>query len=394
MKIGLLGQFGSGNSGNDGSLEAMLVFLRRACPEAGLLCICSDPAAIGAGFALEAVGIRGASFSRPFFRALDARLGRIPGRIAGLLSMLRTAGRINVLVVPGTGILDDFQETAFGWPFIVYGWCLAARLRGARIAFVSVGAGPIHGRLSRWFLKSAVRLADYRSYRDDYSLRYVQGLGIDTSSDHRFPDIAFGLRKPVRPVAAERPTTIGIGVMHYRGWQRDHVGAEAIYRTYLDKMLNVVRGLLDEGYDVRLFMGDTSDETTLDDIRIAFAGSSGGRLSAARTASLHAVMEEIQKVDIAIVSRYSNLLCALKLGRPTLSLGYAEKNDELMAEFGRIPFCQHIETFDADLLLRQVRIVLGDLHAAGKAIARRNAMIRSELARQQNLLLARVLVDR
>ena len=34
MKIGLLGQFGSGNSGNDGSLEAMVRFLREARPEA------------------------------------------------------------------------------------------------------------------------------------------------------------------------------------------------------------------------------------------------------------------------------------------------------------------------------------------------------------------------
>ena len=159
-------------------------------------------------------------------------------------------------------------------------------------------------------------------------------------------------------------------------------------------LVRVARGLHDEGYDVRFFTGDTSDETALEDIRIAFAGSGGGRFSYARTTSLQAVMEEVLKVDIAIVSRYSNLLCALKLERPALSLGYAEKNDELMAEFGRIPFCQQIETFDVDLLLRQVRIVLADLHAAGKAIARRNAVIRTELARQQDLLLSTVLVDR
>ena len=402
MKIGLLGQFGSGNSGNDGSLEAMLGFLRRACPDAALLCICSDPVKIGERFGLDVLSIRGsASFSRRFYRLLDNRLGRLPGRIVSLISILRAIGGIDVMVVPGTGILDDFQETPFGWPFIVYWWCLAARLRGTRIAFVSIGAGPIRGALSRWFLKSAVRMADYRSYRDDFSLRYVQGLGIDTSRDHRFPDIAFGLHEPARPPAGDgtaRPATIGIGVMRYRGWQRDHADADGIYRTYVDKITALGRRLLDAGHDVRLFMGDTSDAVALEDIRstlaAAPASTTAGCLSAARTASLHEVMDEVLKVDIAIVSRYHNLLCALKLDRPALSLGYAEKNDELMTEFGQAAFCQHIETFDVDLLMRQVRVVLADLDATRKEIARRNAANRAELLRQQDLLLSGVLADR
>ncbi|RFZ86968.1 exopolysaccharide biosynthesis protein [Shinella sp. WSJ-2] len=398
MKIALLGQFGSGNSGNDGSLEAMLVFMRRACPDAALLCICSNPVAIGERFALEVTGLRGAAFVHPLLRWFDGRLGRIHGRLTGLVSILRVLGGVDVMVIPGTGILDDFQETPFGWPFIVYWWCLAARLRGARIAFVSIGAGPIRGALSRWFLTSAARMATYRSYRDDFSLRYVQGLGIDTASDHRFPDLAFGLREPVRPNAMQRrqiPATIGIGVMRYRGWERDHADGNAIYRTYVDKIAAIARRLLDDGHDVRLFMGDTSDERALDDILAALPeNGTHGHLSAARTVSLHAVMDEILKVDLAIVSRFHNLLCTLKLDRPALSLGYADKNDELMTEFGRADFCHHIETFDVEQVLRQVDTVLADLAAAESAIARRNAAIRSELVRQQDLLLSQVLVAR
>lgn len=285
-----------------------------------------------------------------------------------------------------------------GWPFIVYWWCLAARLRGTRIAFVSIGAGPIRGSLSRWFLASAARMASYRSYRDDFSLRCMQGLGIDTTSDHRFPDIAFGLREPESFGSAHHrqvPATIGIGVMRYRGWERNHANADTIYATYVGKIAALARQLLDNGHAVRLFMGDTSDEKALGDIHAAIrANGREGRLSATRTTSLHAVMDEVLKVDIAIVSRFHNLLCALKLDRPTLSLGYAEKNDELMAAFGRADFCHHIERFDVGLVLRQVDIALGNLTAAENAIARHNAAICSELVRQQDLLLAQVLVDR
>ena len=399
MKIGLLGQFGSGNSGNDGSLEAMLAFLRRARPNAALLCICSNPVRIGERFALEVRSLRGAAAaSGPFRRLFEKGLGRLPGRIIALVSVLRALAGIDVMVIPGTGILDDFQETPFGWPFIIYWWCLAARLRGIRIAFVSIGAGQIRNALSRWFLKSAVRMAAYRSYRDDFSLRYVESLGVDISADHRFPDIAFGLGEPAPTVETDRrqkPATIGIGVMGYRGWERDHADADAIYRAYVGKITLVARRLLEDGHDVRLFMGDTADERALDDVRTALADvPEATRLSATRTASLAEVMEEILKIDVAIVSRYHNLLCALKLGRPALSLGYAEKNDELMAEFGRARFCAHIETFDVDELLRQVRLVLTDLDTASREIAGRNAEIRAALDRQQALLLAGVLTER
>ncbi len=401
MKIGLLGQFGSGNSGNDGSLEAMLAFLRHARPDASLLCICSNPVGIRERFALETLGIRGgAPGRRPLLGQLDARLGRLPGRLISLFTILNSLGDTDVMVIPGTGILDDFQENPFGWPFIIYWWCLAARLRGTRIAFVSIGAGPIRSWLSRWFLKSAVQMADYRSYRDDYSLHYVRDLGIDISDDKRFPDIAFGLHEPVRGLPAEgsgTPATIGVGVMHYRGWERDHADGDTIYQTYVTKISGLVRRLLDAGHDVRLFMGDTADECALEDIRATVAGDPAhgarGRLSAAHTVSLQTVMEEIMKVDIAIVSRYHNLLCALKLDRPALSIGYAQKNDELMGEFGRGRYCQHIETFDVDMLIQQVRVVLTEVDAAREEIARRNAAIRARLLRQQDLLLLRVLND-
>jgi polysaccharide pyruvyl transferase WcaK-like protein len=65
-----------------------------------------------------------------------------------------------------------------------------------------------------------------------------------------------------------------------------------------------------------------------------------------------------------------------------------------MTEFGRSMYCQHIETFDVDHVMGQVRQVLADLEAARERIALRNVSIRTELARQQALLLSRVLVDR
>lgn len=397
MKIGLLGQFGSGNSGNDGSLEAMVRFLRAARPEARLLCICSNPAKIRDDFALDVVSIRGRTLESP---ARGTSLWRLPSRLGGMISIFQALAGTDILVIPGTGILDDFQETPFGWPFILFWWCLAARLRGVRIAFISIGAGPIHNALSRRFLKAAVQMAQYRSYRDDFSLNYVRDMGVDVSRDRRFPDLAFSLTAPAHsPVVDRRPAhaAIGIGVMHYRGWKRDQPDGDAIYRTYVDKISTLIGRLLEDGQRVHLFVGDKADETALDDICNGLPqrspGSSHAFVSVARTTSLAEVMDEVKKVDVAIVSRFHNLLCALKTGRPAFSLGYAQKNDELMAEFGRGAFCQHIENFDVNVLIRQVREALADLHTARAAIDRHNASIRLALNRQEELLLSSVLQE-
>jgi polysaccharide pyruvyl transferase WcaK-like protein len=47
-----------------------------------------------------------------------------------------------------------------------------------------------------------------------------------------------------------------------------------------------------------------------------------------------------------VAIRYHNVLCALKLSKPTISIGYSPKHDVLMAEMGLAGFCQDVSTLD------------------------------------------------
>jgi polysaccharide pyruvyl transferase WcaK-like protein len=64
-------------------------------------------------------------------------------------------------------------------------------------------------------------------------------------------------------------------------------------------------------------------------------------------------MRQIADTDIVIASRFYNLICALKLNRPVVSLGYGQRHEELMAEMGLGAFCQPIEKLDVDRLIEQ-----------------------------------------
>jgi polysaccharide pyruvyl transferase WcaK-like protein len=61
-------------------------------------------------------------------------------------------------------------------------------------------------------------------------------------------------------------------------------------------------------------------------------------------------MRQINDTDIVVATRFHNIVCALKLARPTISIGYESKNDAVMAELGLGEFCQSIESLDLEQL--------------------------------------------
>ena len=202
--IGLFGLFGIGNIGNDGSLEAMLRFARRVAPEHDVLCICGDPAVVERDFGLEAVPIYPSS-RIPIRGRVGVLLRKIAGRAGLWLHALRQLKRLKVLIVPGMGVLDDFAVSPLGWPQDILSWCVLGRLMGVKIIFASIGAGPIHHPLSRFFMKMAARAAHYRSYRDTVSKTFMESIGFDARNDPIYPDLAFAL--PAPPAASRRART-------------------------------------------------------------------------------------------------------------------------------------------------------------------------------------------
>lgn len=357
MRIALLGQFGSGNSGNDGSLEAMIRFLRDAVPEAEVVGVCPAPEAISRRYGIPATGIGSSPAAGGITDRLNRILRGVPHRLGNLVEALRRTRGFDWLVVPGTGILDDYRDNPFGWPFVLLRWCLAARINGARIAFVSVGAGPIRHPLSRHFLKAAAGLAGYRSYRDQVSRDFIESIGLDVSRDPVVADIVFALTLPERTHRrSSSRLRVGLGVMSYRGWSKKDEHGDAIYQAYLDRLARFAAWLLEQDHDVRLLTGDRDDWTAVEDLRARLASMGCDRhrdIVAEPAFSLGDLTRQMGTTDAVVASRYHNVVCALKLGLPTISLSYAEKNDALLAECGLEEFCQHVETFDVGRLTEQ-----------------------------------------
>lgn len=391
--IGLFGLFGSGNLGNDGSLEAMLNFLRSVRPNARIACVCANPQNVTRQFDIPAVFI-GGSIGSTGSGFLSRMLGRfiVTRKIIQLFHAFRNVRSFDILIVPGTGILDDYGERFWGIPASLFGWCLGAWLFGTKVAFVSVGAGPITHPVTRWLMKTAARFADYRSYRDGISKAFMQSLGLDTRADPIYPDLAFQLPTPPdsrSPQAGQR-LTVGVGVMSYYGWKGDRKSGAGIHARYINSLAEFVIWLLDEGHRVRLLMGENSDQQAVDNLRAALAEKrpehGRSQIDFEPVGSLHDLMRQIADTDAVVATRFHNIVCALKMNKPTISLGYAKKNDVLMAEMGLGEFCQHIEHIDVDLLVKQFTRLLQDSSDIEPRMRDANARIQARLAHQGSIL--------
>jgi polysaccharide pyruvyl transferase WcaK-like protein len=331
-------------------------------------------------------------------RTIDALLLGGPHKLASLVRAIWHARELDVLIIPGTGILDDFGERPSGMPAALFGWCLAARLCGTRIAFVSIGAGPIHHPLSRWLMKSAAGMAHYRSYRDTISKKFMESIGIDTRNDTVYPDLAFKLPAPApcaRP-APEDALTVAVGVMGYYGWRNDGDPGRAIYAAYIKKIQRFVLWLLDRGHGVLILMGDETDWQAVADVVTNVASARPelpeNRLRTAPMGSLHDLMRQIAETDLVVATRFHNIVCALKHGKPAISIGYAAKNDALMAEMGLGEFCQHIESFDVDVLIEQLTRLIAGRRDYEDRIREVNLLYQKQLAEQDSLLATQILM--
>ncbi|PSC03991.1 dTDP-4-dehydrorhamnose 3,5-epimerase [Alsobacter soli] len=356
-RIALFGFFGIGNLGNEGSLEAVHAVLRTAAPTAEIVCICADPDVVRATHGIAA---------QPISSPRKGGSGFL-GKWRNLAYAVQEARRFDLILVPGTGILDDFGMGPFGMPYAVFRWTLAARLAGVPFAFVSIGAGPVVHPLSRILVRAAAWLAASRTYRDQNSKDFLESIGFRTGDDRVLPDVAFLLPPPPASDTVEASSTVGVGLMSYYGWRCDPESGSAIYSRYIGQMIDFCEWLLRQGRRIRFLIGEDSDLQAVSDVQSALqerCGDLSGRIDLEQPHSLGDLMRQIGQTDAVVATRFHNIVCALKVGKPTISIGYAAKNDVLMQQAGLGEYCQQLEQLDPARLQEQFLALWADRRRA------------------------------
>jgi len=231
--------------------------------------------------------------------------------------------RHDVVIVPGSGVLETtVSRQASGFPYALFLLSASGRLCGTKVALVSVGADLISKRAARWLSNAAARLASYRSYRDAYSRDAMRQRGIDTSSDRVYPDLVFGV--PTPPYGPGDPRLVGVGVMAYYGETDDREQATQIRYRYVETMTRFTGWMVDHGYRVKLFEGDYQSRDNIariirEDLQRDRPGLDPSAVTVTAVSTYLELLQEIAPVNLVVATRYHDVMCALRLCKPTIS---------------------------------------------------------------------------
>ncbi len=365
FRIAFYGNFGAGNLGNECSLQTAIEHVLKRWPDAQLHCLCTEPRDVEArhhvaafrsvaqnsgwsSAARDSSGETAASRRRPrstlvrvLMRIARVLFHRIPLELVHWARSLQIVARMDMLIVPGTGIVTDGPCGSLGWPYDLFKFSLLAAFFRVRIVFLSVGVGPIRHTLGRWFIVRSLGLARFRSYRDEDSKQYLKRVGFNVDGDPVFPDLVFGLS--VHTITADpmqRRTgarIVGLGLKDY-SLAADTAGTNS-YRDYLEIMTQFVSWLLEHGYIVRLLIGDVQYDTRVREDLVAMLARIGvtpddSRILAEPVFAVEDLLRQIGETEAVVSPRFHNLVLGLLWNRPVLALSDLSKVDALLNDLG------------------------------------------------------------
>ncbi len=432
MRIGLLSPpIGNGNLGDEATVAAVIQNIRRKRPGAVIYTLAANPEdaerrhGVPAFPATRWARRRRTTSSPPPHRTPAVRRHhaipaspqrRNEGAVASAYGTLKAAGRMvragrdltdhlrfvcsaarylrgtDLLLLTGSGVLSDQFGGAANFPLTIFVWTLLARMAGARVAVLSSGAGPLDSRLSRILIRSALRLASYRSVRDDTSRRVVEALGMPGPTPV-MPDLAHSLDLPSveRRSNTERPL-VGINVFPHgdpRYWPVSDLDA---YRRYIEVVAVFAAWLLQNKYRVYFFPTQLrADRPVIDDVTARLTAEYGtdlGRQVIDRPIrDLEDLLVTLAQTDVVVATRFHGILLSLLVHTPVLAIANQPKMADLMLAMNQAQYRLDIGTLTVESLIERFTLLQFNRDSVKAELTRRVAEYREALDRQYDAVL-------
>jgi polysaccharide pyruvyl transferase WcaK-like protein len=418
----VFGNYGNGNLGDEATLQALLDLLKSRLPEAEIVAFAMNPADTSRRHRIRAEpATRRAARAAPIAggpvaiasptsrrQTLKARLQRVPllFRLArGVLRFLgalarvvadpllevrhfKTLRRADCLLIGGGGQLSEPVDVFASLPLQVLRMTLLAKLARTRVLVLNVGVIPLRRRSTRLLVRTALRLADYRSVRDGLSGTLADRIGAPATEV--YPDLTYALERPDAPDRGPG-RTVAVNVFpHFDGRYLPTAGTR--YQTYLDTLSSLTLELLRRGYSVVLVQTQLlADPSALADLRVRLADTIGWetlepRLLERSISSVDDLLGVLRASDVVIATRYHAVVLGFALGRPVLALAGHAKVVQEMTEMGQEPFLFRIDDADSAALLAAFERMEAARDGLDTDLEQRVSAKRAQLAQQFDLL--------
>lgn len=422
-KVGILDHLGGGNLGDDATFATILQQVKRRWPGAEVIGYSMAPADTRKRHGVAAYPIRREVWDITYRPGLDetseaerlkGTLSQVPflfnviyslkraifdpvmsalSEIAFLFKASRSVRTLDVLIVGGGGQLLDSWGGPWKFPFTILKFVLLARLYGARSYVINVGAGPLNKVLSRYFIRRALSLSEYVSFRDEDSRALAEQIGY-SKARLVFPDCVYGfeMRGPdSKSRDRDGARVVGISPMAYKDPRRWWTQDETAYKRFITVLAQFGSGLLADRSDLRIFSTDISfDASALKDFEESLrgiAGHSPNRISRIDTIDgVDRLLEEIAQLDYVVTCRFHGVIFAHLLQKPVLAVSHHQKVKSLMRDLGLSAYCLDIRDLSAGALKKAFDSLIRNEESVRIQMAEKARIYRASIEQQFDLL--------
>jgi polysaccharide pyruvyl transferase WcaK-like protein len=385
-KIGLLNHMGFGNLGDDATQDAVMRNIKSRWPNAEISLFSMNPADTRSRHGVPSYPIRleflkrseehangsGAADGKlknrlrkhrllfQLLRTIKTVTVEVPRRFFDELFFLgrsfRTVRSFDLFIVSGGGQLLDSWGGAWKFPYTVFKWTLLARLSRTKCYFLDVGAGPLAHPLAKWFVRSALGLADYVSFRDADSRTLIEKIGFKGKSQVA-ADCVYVLDPSAPPVqsAGREAPIVGLSPMAYCDprtyWQKD----QAVYERFIHNVASFGSWLGRNDYRLTLFSTEIwFDSQTIEEVKALIVDASGDLRSHLVNhediVGIDELLATMYSTDYIITCRFHGVVFAHLLNKPVIALSHHPKVSSLMNDLGLARYCLDIRKCDANML--------------------------------------------
>jgi polysaccharide pyruvyl transferase WcaK-like protein len=314
-----------------------------------------------------------------------------------LIQCYRNLKDIDLLIIAGSQQLIDYVGGPWAFPYTLFKWVLIAKAVDTKVAFVSVGAGPIQSQLGRLFIRTSLAQAKYRSFRDETSRALVKDLGV-SGENHVLADLVFSLESGSLYTAGatgESLHIVGINPVPFLDGQYWLGANPSRYDAYIRKLASFAVWVTQKGYRLLFFPTQLrGDPRVIGDIINLMKCEIGSNIEQQIVwrpiSSIDDLISAIDMTDLVLATRFHGVVIPYVRNKPVLGIAYQKKTMDLMTQMGQSDYVVDINLFDLDSLKTRFISMEPRFKEIGEELTQRNSILRRALQDQYDQVLSLV----
>ncbi|WP_456277611.1 polysaccharide pyruvyl transferase family protein [Bacillus sp. AK128] len=332
MKIGIIGNYGHDNNGDEAILSGLLNQLTHqlSIPKEDIMIFSNNPENTRSRHHIKAVQL------------LHKKGSMMKSIIATLSYHYPTLKELDVLIIGGGGLLMDMYKRDAPL-YSTLG--VMGHYAGCKVVIYGVGAGPITTKAGRFFIKQLTKVSDYVTVRDEPSKTLLKEIGVSKQISV-IGDPAFSLESPPYRDLSSTISKIGVTAVPYFSHAYWPEANPTKYQNYIKGMAKSLDDVINK-HHVNITFFSTKYPQDVEVTRDIYGEMENKQEVIIIEDNLHPneLVSLCAKQDLIIGTRLHSLILAVVAKTPIIGVGYHQKVHDFMDTISKLDQYIKIDDF-------------------------------------------------